>query len=89
VVDARRAEHFLDGLWLDSADLHSCPMGRGKRIAARARIAGIISRSFRIFFLTLTLRYPRQSEELRKLARSQSERKLWPIQSNRSQQCRR
>src|SRR6516162_4964143 len=26
---ATRAEHFLDGLWLDSADLHSCPMGRG------------------------------------------------------------
>jgi hypothetical protein len=21
------AEHFLDGLWLDNADLHSCPHG--------------------------------------------------------------
>ena len=29
---ATRAEHFLDGLWLDSADLHSCPIGRGKGI---------------------------------------------------------
>jgi hypothetical protein len=31
-------------------------------------IPGIISRSLQIFFLTLTLRYPRQSERLEKLA---------------------
>ena len=49
------------------------------RVARKpSRIAGINSRSFRIFFLTLTLRYPRQSEELKKLARSESEGKLWP-----------
>ena len=34
---ATQAEHFLDGLWLDSADLHSCPIGRGKGIGGSDR----------------------------------------------------
>src|SRR5215468_9618406 len=34
---ATRAEHFFDRLWLDSADLHSCPMGRGKGIGGSDR----------------------------------------------------
>ena len=40
-------------------------------------IAGIISRSLQIFFLTLALRCPRQSEELEKVI--SAERKRWNI----------